>query len=141
MIKEFLLKLQKRKKKKSLIGFGATKCELNRSEVPVVMLDFPYKITEVELEVLKQGNKNFYIQHLKKEGVLKIKKKLNRVLNDTEISRVNEIFGNIYFEENEGKLYILTRINLEAMSGFDETKNAIEIFKRKSGIIEGFVWR
>ena len=141
MIKEFLSKLQKRKKKKSLIGFGATKCELNRSEVPVVMLDFPYKITEVELEVLKQGNKNFYIQHLKKEGVLKIKKKLNRVLNDTEISRVNEIFGNIYFEENEGKLYILTRINLEAMSGFDETKNAIEIFKRKSGIIEGFVWR
>ena len=67
MIKEFLLKLQKRKKKKGLIGFGATKCELNRSEVPVVMLDFPYKITEVELEVLKQGNKNFYIQQLKKE--------------------------------------------------------------------------
>ena len=141
MIKKILLKLQKEKKKKSLIGFGTPECELKTEEVTIRMLDFPYRISEIELEVLRQGNKKLYIQHLKREGVLKIKKKLDRVLNDTEISRVNEIFGNIYFEENEGKLYILTRINLEAMLGFDETKNAIEIFKRKSGIIEGFVWR
>ena len=142
MIKQFLLKLQQNKKRKQLRKWLQTEQELKKREaVSVMALDYSYKITEVELEVLKQGNKKLYIQHLKREGVLKIKKKLDKVFNDTEIARANEIFGNIYFEENEGKLYILTRINLETMSGFDETKNAIEIFKRKSGIIEGFIWR
>ncbi|MCP1226150.1 hypothetical protein [Sebaldella sp. S0638] len=140
MIKEFLLKLQKRKKKKSLIGFGAKKCELNRSEVPVVMLDFPYKISEVALEVLRQGNKKLYIQHLKREGVLKIKKKLDRVLNDIEISRANEVLNNIYLEENEGKLYFVTYIELCEMRGFDHIKNSIEVFKRKAGIVQGIIW-
>ena len=142
MIKQFLLKLQQNKKRKQLREWLQTEQELKKREAARVMvLDYSYKITEVELEVLKQGNKKLYIQHLKRERVLKIKKKLDKVFNDTEIARANEIFGNIYFEENKGKLYILTRINLETMSGFDETKNAIEIFKRKSGIIEGFIWR
>ena len=142
MIKQFLFKLQQRKEKKQVKGWLHVERKLQeRAAASVMVLDYSYKITEVELEVLKHGNKKLYIQHLKRERVLKIKKKLDKVFNDTEIARANEIFGNIYFEENEGKLYILTRINLEAMSGFDETKNAIEIFKRKSGIIEGFIWR
>ena len=140
MIKKILLKLQKGKKKRSLISFGATKCELNTDEVPVVMLDFPYKISEVALEVLRQGNKKLYIQHLKREGVLKIKKKLDRVLNDTEISRANEVLNNIYFEENDGKLYFVTYIELREMCGFDNIKNSIEVFKRKAGIVQGIIW-
>ena len=94
----------------------------------------------MELEVLRQGNKKLYIQYLKRDRTLKIKKKLDKVLNDTEIERANEIFGNIYFEESEGKLYIFTYINLNSVSGFDRIKNSIEIFKRKSLIIQGFVW-
>ena len=138
MIKRFLLKLQERKKLKKLQQIEQ---ELRKRGVARVMvLDYSYKITEVELEVLKQGNKNFYIQHLKKEGVLKIKKKLNRVLNDTEISRANEVLNNIYFEENDGKLYFVTYIELREMRGFDHIKNSIEVFKRKAGIVQGIIW-
>ena len=140
MIKEFLLKLQKKKKKKSLIGFGVPEYELKTEEVTIRMLDFPYRISEIELEVLRQGNKKLYIQHLKREGVLKIKKKLDRVLNDTEISRANEVLNNIYFEENDGKLYFVTYIELREMRGFDHIKNSIEVFKRKAGIVQGIIW-
>ena len=140
MIKEFLLKLQKKKKKKSLIGFGVPEYELKTEEVTIRMLDFPYRISEIELEVLRQGNKKLYIQHLKREGVLKIKKKLDRVLNDTEISRANEVLNNIYLEENDGKLYFVTYIELREMRGFDNIKNSIEVFKRKAGIVQAIIW-
>ena len=141
MIKQFLLKLQQNKKRKQLREWLQTEQELKkRGSARVMVLDYSYKITEVELEVLKQGNKNFYIQHLKKEGVLKIKKKLNRVLNDTEISRVNEVLNNIYLEENDGKLYFVTYIELREMCGFDNIKNSIEVFKRKAGIVQGIIW-
>lgn len=140
MIKKILLKLQKEKKKKSLIGFGTPECELKTEEVTIRMLDFPYRISEIELEVLRQGNKKLYIQHLKREGVLKIKKKLDRVLNDTEISRANEVLNNIYLEENDGKLYFVTYIELREMRGFDNIKNSIEVFKRKAGIVQAIIW-
>ena len=71
---------------------------------------------------------------------MKIKKKLDRVLNDTEISRANEVLNNIYFEENDGKLYFVTYIELCEMCGFDNIKNSIEVFKRKAGIVQGIIW-
>ncbi len=142
MMKQFLSKLSKGNLRKCLIGWEPVEGELKEGEtIPIIMLDTSYKISEVELEVLRQGNKKLYIQYLKRDRTLKIKKKLDKVLNDTEIERANEIFGNIYFEENEGKLYIFTYINLNSVSGFDRIKNSIEIFKRKSLIIQGFVWR
>ena len=138
MIKQFLFN---RKAKKHVRGYRTTEWKSNEGEqIPVILLDTSYKISEVELEVLRQGNKKLYIQYLKRDRTLKIKKKLDKVLNDTEIERANEIFGNIYFEESEGKLYIFTYINLNSVSGFDRIKNSIEIFKRKSLIIQGFVW-
>lgn len=141
MIKQFLLKLQQNKKRKQLREWLQTEQELKkRGSARVMVLDYSYKITEVELEVLKQGNKKLYIQHLKREGALKIKKKLDRVLNDTEISRTNEVLNNIYLEENDGKLYFVTYIELREMRGFDNIKNSIEVFKRKAGIVQGIIW-
>ena len=138
MIKGFLLKLQQRKKLRKLqqIEQELRKREMARMEI----LDTFYEITEVELEVLRQGNKKLYIQYLKRDRTLKIKKKLDRVLNNTEINRLNEVLSNIYLEETDGKLYFVTYISLRKICGFDHMKNSIEVFKRKAGIVQGIIW-
>ncbi|MDR2879723.1 MAG: hypothetical protein LBV03_07415 [Fusobacteriales bacterium] len=130
MIKQFLLNRKRKKLKKS-------KEWINNLQI---IRPAHYEISEVEMEVLKQGNRKLYIQHLKNYRVLKIKKKLDRVLNDTEIQRINEVLNNIYFEEVDGKLYFFTYINLYSVKGFDSIKNSIEVFKRKAGIVQGILW-
>ena len=92
------------------------------------------------MEVLRQGNKKLYIQHINQNKNLKIRKKLDRVLNDTEIERINEVLDNMYFEETNCNLYLVTCINLRNMRGFNDIKNTIEIFKRRAEIVKGIIW-
>ena len=145
MIKQFLFKLQKKLDTRKIVkDYRKSKYTPWQPEEErigrIIAIDTSYKITEVELEVLRQGNKKLYIQHINQNKNLKIRKKLDRVLNDTEIERINEVLDNMYFEETNCNLYLVTCINLRNMRGFNDIKNTIEIFKRRAEIVKGIIW-
>ena len=99
-----------------------------------------YQITEVELEVLRQGNKDIQIQGRAGDTTLKLKKRVDRVLYKRELENVNAILGDVKFEEVNGKLYLIRFVDLPVKKSFLDVKEAIEDFKRKGLIIKDLYW-
>ena len=71
-----------------------------------------YQITEVELEVLRQGNKDIQIQGRAGDTTLKLKKRVDRALYKRELENANAILGGVRFEEVNGKLYLISFVDL-----------------------------
>ena len=99
-----------------------------------------YQITEVELEVLRQGNKDIQIHGKAGDTTLKLKKRVDRVLYKRELENVNAILGDVKFEEVNGKLYLIRFVDLKVKKSFLDVKEAIEDFKRKGLIIKDLYW-
>lgn len=99
-----------------------------------------YQITEVELEVLRQGNKDIQIHGKAGDTTLKLKKRVDRVLYSRELENANAILGEVKFEEVNGKLYLISFIDLPVKKSFLDVKEAIENFKRKGLIIKDLYW-
>ena len=99
-----------------------------------------YQITEVELEVLRQGNKDIQIHGKAGATTLKLKKRVDRVLYSRELENANAILGEVKFEEVNGKLYLISFIDLPLKKSFLDVKEAIEDFKRKGLIIKDLYW-
>ena len=99
-----------------------------------------YQITEVELEVLRQGNKDIQIHGKAGDTTLKLKKRVDRVLYKRELENVNAILGDVKFEEVNGKLYLIRFVDLPVKKSFLDVKEAIEDFKRKGLIIKDLYW-
>ena len=99
-----------------------------------------YQITEVELEVLRQGNKDIQIQGRAGDTTLKLKKRVDRVLYKRELENANAILGDVKFEEVNGKLYLISFVDLPLKKSFLDVKEAIEDFKRKGLIIKDLYW-
>ena len=99
-----------------------------------------YQITEVELEVLRQGNKDIQIHGKAGDTTLKLKKRVDRVLYKRELENANAILGDVKFEEVNGKLYLIRFVDLPVKKSFLDVKEAIEDFKRKGLIIKDLYW-
>ena len=99
-----------------------------------------YQITEVELEVLRQGNKDIQIHGKAGDTTLKLKKRVDRVLYKRDLENVNAILGDVKFEEVNGKLYLIRFVDLPVKKSFLDVKEAIEDFKRKGLIIKDLYW-
>ena len=99
-----------------------------------------YQITEVELEVLRQGNKDIQIHGKAGDTTLKLKKRVDRVLYKRELENANAILGDVKFEEVNGKLYLISFVDLPLKKSFLDVKEAIEDFKRKGLIIKDLYW-
>ena len=99
-----------------------------------------YQITEVELEVLRQGNKDIQIQGRAGDTTLKLKKRVDRVLYKRELENANAILGDVKFEEVNGKLYLISFVDLPLKKSFLDVKEAVEDFKRKNLIVKEIFW-
>ena len=99
-----------------------------------------YQITEVELEVLRQGNKDIQIHGKAGDTTLKLKKRVDRVLYKRELENANAILGDVKFEEVNGKLYLISFIDLPLKKSFLDVKEAVEDFKRKNLIVKEIFW-
>ena len=99
-----------------------------------------YQITEVELEVLRLGNKDIQIHGKAGDTTLKLKKRVDRVLYKRELENANAILGDVKFEEVNGKLYLIRFVDLPVKKSFLDVKEAIEDFKRKGLIIKDLYW-
>ena len=99
-----------------------------------------YQITEVELEVLRLGNKDIQIHGKAGDTTLKLKKKVDRALYKRELENANAILGDIKFEEVNGKLYLISFIDLPLKKSFLDVKEAVEDFKRKNLIVKEIFW-
>ena len=99
-----------------------------------------YQITEVELEVLRQGNKDIQIHGKAGDTTLKLKKRVDRVLYKRELENANAILGDVKFEEVNEKLYLISFVDLPVKKSFLDVKEAVEDFKRKGLIIKDLYW-
>ena len=135
MLKRFLLYIGK-------AGRNTKKEDTEISLNTIHILSFPacYSITEVELEVLRQGNKDIQIQGKAGDTTLKLKKRVDRVLYQRELENANAILGDVKFEEVNGKLYLISFIDLPVKKSFLDIKEAIEDFKRKGLIVKETFW-
>ena len=135
MLKRFLSYIGK-------VGRNAIEEDIEISSNMIHILSFPvcYSITEVELEVLRQGNKDIQIHGKAGDTTLKLKKRVDRVLYKRELENVNAILGDVKFEEVNGKLYLIRFVDLPVKKSFLDVKEAIEDFKRKGLIIKDLYW-
>ncbi len=99
-----------------------------------------YQITEVELEVLRQGNKDIQIHGKAGDTTLKLKKRVDRVLYKRELENANAILGDVKFEEVNEKLYLISFVDLPVKKSFLDVKEAVEDFKRKNLIVKEIFW-
>lgn len=131
MIRRFLNKLNKNKKKQ----------ERNLEfEAAMTKIFTGYKISEVELEVLRQGNRSIQILGNERYSNLVLKKKVNCFLEDRRINVINEALGEIKFEIINGKLYLFENVDMFFIRSFTELKERIEDFKRKYQIIKDIIF-
>ena len=107
MLKRFLLYIVK-------VGRSAIEEDREISSNTIHILSFPvcYSITEVELEVLRQGNKDIQIHGKAGDTTLKLKKRVDRALYKRELENANAILGGVRFEEVNGKLYLISFVDL-----------------------------
>ena len=99
-----------------------------------------YQITEVELEVLRQGNEDIQIHGKAGDTTLKLKKRVDRVLYKRELENANAILGDVKFEEVNDKLYLISFVDLPVKKSFLDVKEAVEDFKRKNLIVKEIFW-
>ena len=99
-----------------------------------------YQITEVELEVLRQGNKDIQIHGKAGDTTLKLKKRVDRVLYKRELENANAILGDVKFEEVNEKLYLISFVDLPVKKSFLDVKEAVEKKKKKNLIVKEIFW-
>ena len=135
MLKRFLSYIGKRER-------NATEEDTEISLDRVCLVGFPvyYRISEVELEVLRQGNKDIQIHGKAGDTTLKLKKRVDRVLYKRELENANAILGDVKFEEVNGKLYLISFVDLPVKKSFLDVKEAVEDFKRKNLIVKEIFW-